>query len=521
MGEQGEFFGCEKFLCCCGAVLSMKLPPAIMILGTASNVGKSLLAAGLCRALAGRGLRVAPFKAQNMSLNSWVTAEGEEIGIAQAIQARACRLAPEAAMNPILLKPMGSQGSQILALGKPYGTMPYEEYIKHKPTLWQIVTMAYARLASGRDVMVLEGAGSPAEINLRSHDLVNLRMAHHARARAILTADIDKGGAFAALVGTMALLGKRDRSRVAAFLLNKFRGNAALLEPAMRAISRRCRRPFIGVMPYLENLRLPEEDSQSFCNNKRRHDPAPCGKLDIAILELPWLSNLADWDPLLLEPGVHVRMVARAEQLGRPHLLIIPGSRHVPKALEHLRKTELDKAICELASQLRQSGRGQIVGICAGLQVLGNRVADPHGLEGGGEHPALGLLDLTTVLEPGKILSRREAMAGPPLTRRPLPCYGQEIHHGQIRTEAKEIIVGKDGKALGWADASGQIWGAWLHGIWDADIFRHAWLNKLASQFGLGTVATLKHNPDAELDRLAAAIEKNLNLPQILAWLGA
>lgn len=490
-----------------------------MILGTASNAGKSLLAAGICKALTRRGFNIAPFKAQNMSLNSWITTAGEEIGIAQAIQARACGLEPQAAMNPVLLKPMGAQGSQILAMGKPYGTMPYSGYVKRKRDLWQIVVAAYSSLASGRDAMILEGAGSPAEINLRKHDIVNLRMARHARARAILVADIDKGGAFAAIAGTMALLSRRDRQLIAAFALNKFRGDPSLLTPALKQLKKQCGRPFLGVLPMLENLRLPEEDSANFTSRPVSQAPAPPDKLDIAIITLPYMSNFADWDPLLAEPYVHTRFVEHPEQLGKPHILLIPGSRHVPDALAKLRATGLDCAIKTLAKQMHIDGRGQIVGVCAGLEILGSAVADPEGLEGGGIHPGLDLLPLSISLETAKTLERRTATVLPPIMPTKYRCEGQEIHHGCCKTQLAPAILAENGKAVGWSNLTGQIWGTWLHGIFDNDQFRHDWLNGIAAQYNLGTVATMWYNWDNSLDMLADAVEENLNMDLLLTWL--
>lgn len=501
---------------------SKQQPPAIMFLGTTSNAGKSILTAGLCRALARRGFSAAPFKAQNMSLNSWVTDNGGEMGIAQAVQALACGLTPSALMNPVLLKPLGAQGSQIIIMGRPVGAMPYSEYVKHKPQIWKTVVSAYAELSRNRDIMVLEGAGSPAEINLRAHDIVNLRMARHARARALLVADIDRGGAFAALAGTMALLGANDRKLISAFILNKFRGEAALLSPALEKISRRCRRPFAGVMPHIPDLRLPDEDSVTLCERAASgpFQPVPPGNLDVAVLSLPAISNITDWDPLLAEPRLRVRMASSPSDLGNPHILIIPGSRNVPESLRHLRQTGLDKAITALAARMRQTGRGQIVGICAGLQILGISLVDRNGLECRGKHAGLGLMPLSTSLEPQKTLRRHKALASASLCGRALPCFGQEIHHGQCETSALPVISGMGGEPLGWsAESPARIWGTWLHGVFECDEFRHAWLDLVASEFNLDPVASATYNPDAELDRLADAVEENLDMAMILSWL--
>lgn len=485
----------------------VKLPPALMFQGTASNAGKSILTAGLCRLLARKGLKVAPFKAQNMSLNSWVADGGLELGVAQALQARACGLAPDARMNPVLLKPMGTAGCQVIVSGKPLGIMPYEEYVRIKPQIWRHIKDAYNSLAQDKNVIILEGAGSPAEINLREHDVVNMRMARHARAHVLLTADIDLGGAFAALTGTMSLLRPGDRKMVKAFVLNKFRGNAGLLEPALAALRRRWQKPFAGIVPMLP-LHLPQEDSAT---SNLKEKPAQPGQLDLAVICLPAMSNLGDFDPLAAE--AHCRLVRDPGQLGLPHAVIIPGSRHVPMALEHLRTTGMDTAIAKYAAQITTSGKGQIIGLCAGLQLLGEQLHDPDGVEGGGSFQCLGLLPLTTTLGKNKILSHTEAIALPPFCRGTLTCMGNEIHHGGISTSLAPVITSPDGRPLGWA--KGHIWGTWLHGIFDSDQFRHAWLGLLAKQWGMTPPPQLPYDLDGELDKLASALEENMDMKLI------
>ncbi len=494
-----------------------KFPPAVMCVGTASNAGKSVLAAGLCRLLARRGYSVAPFKAQNMSLNSWVTYAGEEIGIAQAVQAWACGLEPEAAMNPVLLKPLGEHRSQLVVMGKPAGIMTYAEFVSQKNGLWETVKAAYALLAQKSDIMILEGAGSPAEINLRQHDIVNLSMCRHAHARGLLTADIDRGGAFAALAGTMSLLDRKDKNCIAAFVLNKFRGDASLLAPALEQISQKFRRPFLGVIPYLPNLGLPDEDSASQ-KILPANEPLPPGMLDAAIVELPAMSNMADCDPLLAEPGVRPRLVKTAAQLGKPHIVIIPGSRNVPACLRHLRETNLDEALKNLALQMRQNSRGQILGICAGLQILGEAVVDPLGLECEGKHEGLGLLPLVTYLEPHKNLRRQKAAAD--FYGAPLPFIGQEIHHGRCQTSLPPLVAAADGSPLAYGDGKPpHVWGTWLHGIFECDQFRHAWLNRVAADYGQNPAARAAYDQDAALDRLADCLEQNLDMELLMSWM--
>lgn len=523
------------------------LPPALMVQGTCSNAGKSLLAAALCRLLARRGLRVAPFKAQNMALNSFVTSDGKEMGRAQVLQAAACGLAPDVRMNPVLLKPTSNTGSQVIVLGEPVGQMRVGEYLLYKPTAWKAVRKAYDSLTAGMDVMVLEGAGSPAEINLKAHDIVNMRMARHAGALVALVADIDRGGAFAALAGTMALLTRAERSRVGGFILNKFRGDASLLDPALSMLQRRTGKPFWGVVPMLENLRLPEEDSVSFKQgltpglHAGLHAGAPeAGLLDIVVPDLPHLSNATDLDALRDEPGVRLRIVRSAEHWGAPHAVILPGSRNTVDDLRFLQRSGLAQCVRDFASRCQQLGRGAVVGICGGLQMLGAEIADPLGLEEGGCEPGLGLLPLGTRLLAAKQLRRTCGWAHPCLTglERQSVC-GYEIHHGQTalvsadisadlpdgaKASVRVVMADSEEQPLGWGicDAQGRarVWGSYLHGLFDVDGFRHAFLQSLRHDAGLPAAPLASYGLGPELDRLADAVEDALDMPAILAQLG-
>lgn len=518
-----------------------------MVQGTCSNAGKSLLAAALCRLLARRGLRVAPFKAQNMALNSFVTSDGKEMGRAQVLQAAACGLAPDVRMNPVLLKPTSNTGSQVIVLGEPVGQMRVGEYLRYKPTAWKAVRKAYDSLAAGMDVMVLEGAGSPAEINLKAHDIVNMRMARHAGALVALVADIDRGGAFAALAGTMALLTRAERSRVGGFILNKFRGDASLLDPALSILQRRTGKPFWGVVPMLENLRLPEEDSVSFKQGLTpglhaggHADPAESGLLDIVVPDLPHLSNATDLDALRDEPGVRLRIVCSAEYWGAPHAVILPGSRNTVDDLRFLQRSGLAQCVRDFAIQCRQLGRGAVVGICGGLQMLGAEIADPLGLEEGGCEPGLGLLPLGTRLLAAKRLRRTCGWAHPCLTglERQSVC-GYEIHHGQTavvpadipsdllagaKASVRVVMADSEEQPLGWGlcDAQGRarVWGSYLHGLFDVDGFRHAFLQSLRHDASLPAAPLASYGLGPELDRLADAVEDALDMPAILAQLG-
>ncbi|WP_241159420.1 MULTISPECIES: cobyric acid synthase [unclassified Desulfovibrio] len=508
--------------------------PALMVQGTCSDAGKSLIAAALCRLFARRGLKVAPFKAQNMALNSFVTLKGEELGRAQALQAAACGLEPDARMNPVLLKPVSDQGSQVIVLGRPVGMMRVRDYIIYKRKAWGAVRRAWAELSEGRDLMVLEGAGSPAEINLRRHDIVNMRMAAHAGAKVLLVADIDRGGAFAALAGTMALLGRADRARVAGFALNRFRGDASLLAPAMEAVSRRTRRPFFGVIPMIPGLRLPEEDSVSFKLGRSPgmgtgQEPAAPGLLDAALIDLPHISNVTDCDALRAEPGLRLRAVRRPEELGRPQLAILPGSRNSMADMAFLRASGLADALRAHALKCLEAGRGAVVGICGGLQLLGERIHDPLGLEAGknGERTVagLGLLPLVTELAPGKTLRRAEGTALPTVAGEALPVAGYEIHHGVSESRGAQVIMrNREGAPLGWGRLDGgntaRIWGTYLHGVFDSDSFRHALLGRLRREAGLAPVAGAVWDLGPELDRVADVVAASLDMAAIDALLG-
>ena len=522
------------------------LPPALMIQGTCSNAGKSLITAAVCRLLARRGLRVAPFKAQNMALNSFVTSDGKEMGRAQVLQAAACGLAPDVRMNPVLLKPTSNVGSQVIVLGEAVGHMRVGEYLAYKPEAWKAVRRAYRSLAADMDVMVLEGAGSPAEINLKAHDIVNMRMARYAGAHVALVADIDRGGAFAALAGTMALLTRAERGRVGGFILNKFRGDASLLDPALIMLQKRTGKPFWGVVPMLENLRLPEEDSVSFKEGltpglRMGQTSGGPGLLDIVVPDLPHLSNATDLDALRDEPGVQLRIVRHADQWGAPHVVILPGSRNTVGDLHFLRSTGLAGLVQEFARQCMAGGTGALVGICGGLQMLGVEIADPLRIEEGGCEPGLGLLPLHTRLLAAKRLCRAAGWVDACVTGAERQAVtGYEIHHGETSSLHGElsdiagepaagdvasavmrvVMTDSGGSALGWgrcdARGSARVWGSYLHGLFDEDAFRHAFLRRLRHEAGLPSAPETAYSLGPELDRLADAVEAALDMPAIL-----
>lgn len=502
------------------------LPPAIMVLGTASHAGKSLLTAGLCRLLTRRGLSVAPFKAQNMALNSAVTPDGGEIGRAQALQAQACGLLPDVRMNPILLKPHSDMGSQVVVLGQARGHADIYAYDAMKPALFEDACRAYASLAQGRDYMILEGAGSPAEINLKARDLVNTRMAREARARAILVGDIDRGGVFAALAGTMDLLEPWEQDLVLGLVVNKFRGDASLLPPALHAISARTGKPFIGVIPWLANLGLPEEDSLGLRYGEHvQHGLLPAlahDELDVAVANLPCVGNIVDIDPLCAEPGVRVRLVSRAEELGQPDLIIFPGSKSTASDLRYIRSTGLIDAVMQRLSA-QEGDAPDVLGICAGLQMLGLRVEDSLGLEEPAGHvePGMGLLPLVTRMAEQKIVRRTQYSDN--LLH--LPLHGYEIHHGRTAPVSGHDapldvwMVDGSGQSLGWKVSSrggSRIWATYAHGLFEDDTFRAAFLNNLRRRKHKTERPAIRYSLEPGLNRLADALEEHLDLARLL-----
>nr|VFK25441.1 MAG: adenosylcobyric acid synthase (glutamine-hydrolysing) [Candidatus Kentron sp. MB]VFK29086.1 MAG: adenosylcobyric acid synthase (glutamine-hydrolysing) [Candidatus Kentron sp. MB]VFK74669.1 MAG: adenosylcobyric acid synthase (glutamine-hydrolysing) [Candidatus Kentron sp. MB] len=489
--------------------------PALMFQGTASNAGKSVLAAAFCRILVEDGYRVAPFKAQNMSLNSYVTRDGGEMGRAQVVQAQACGRAPDVRMNPVLLKPNTDTGAQVIVNGKPVGNMDVGAYFRYKREAFESVRAAYDSLASEVDVMVLEGAGSPGEVNLKRHDIVNMGMAAHAESPVVIVGDIDRGGVFASFVGTMEVLWERERARVAGFIVNRFRGEKALLADAMAYVRAHTGAPVLGVIPYLWDLGLPEEDSVSFQARGREEVARGADQVEVALVSLPHISNFTDFDPLEQEPDVALRVVRRARELGAPDVVVLPGSKNVPGDLAYLRESGLAQAICALSEQ------GVVVfGVCAGMQILGEEIADPHGLESaGGACRGLGLLPIRTVLAKEKTLQQvraRHAESG-------LSLQGYEIHHGVTTgTGVRDAMIREDGTVIGFSTRDGRVTGAYLHGLFDNDVFRRWFLDDLRVRRGLAPVGAVQTSYDLEpaLDRLAAVVRENLDVAVIYQRMG-
>jgi adenosylcobyric acid synthase len=487
----------------------------LMVCGTGSDVGKSFLVTGLCRLLSRRGTRVAPFKAQNMANNASVTADGAEIAHAQWVQAVAAGAEPEAAMNPILLKPTSERASQVVVRGRPVGTWSAARYQREKAALIPVVLDALAELRARYDVVICEGAGSAAEINLLDGDIVNLRVAHEAGIPAVVVGDIDRGGVFASLFGTVALLPEDLRGCVRAFVVNKFRGDAALLGDATADLERRCGVPTLGVVPMVAGCDLDAEDSLAL--DVLRPSAAP-GAFDVAAVRFPHVANFGDLDPLRLEPGVSVRWVRTPAELGRPHLVVLPGSKSTRADLAWLCDTGLAAALAASAAP--------VVGICAGLQMLGGRIDDGSGIEGApGAATGLGLLPVDTRFEPDKVLDRPAGCAtgGPGKGER---VAGYRIHHGRVsaRTGAQPWLVADDGTALGWhAD---RVAGTTLHGLFESDRFRAAVLGWAAEEAGAperggGDAVSFAAARAARFDRIADALERHLDLDRLSSLIEA
>ncbi len=493
-----------------------RMKPAVMFQGTGSNAGKSIMAAALCRILLQDGYSVAPFKAQNMSLNSYVTREGGEMGRAQVVQAQACRIDPDVRMNPILLKPSSDTGAQVILMGKPVGNMDVARYIHYKPEAFATVKKVYDSLASEHDVIILEGAGSPAEVNLKHHDIVNMTMARYARSPVILVGDIDRGGVFASFIGTMEVLAEWERALVAGFVINRFRGDKALLDDAIAYVERYTGRPTFGVVPYLMDLGLPEEDSVTF-KSVPKEGQRPTGDfVEIALIDLPHISNFTDFDSLRLEPDVHLSIVREPRDMNNPDAVILPGSKNVIGDLDYLKKVGLAEKITRLV----HNGKTEIIGICGGFQILGREIADPHGIESGGRSiEGLGLLPVTTTLAIEKTLesvTARHVDSG-------LAVRGYEIHHGQTNGIDLPAIVVRDGGAVaGVKSGDGLLWGTYLHGIFDADEFRRWFIDKLRVRRALPPLGKVVAAYDLEpaFDRLADVVRRCLNIEKIYRLMG-
>jgi adenosylcobyric acid synthase len=478
----------------------------LMIQGTTSDAGKSAVVTGLCRWLARRGVRVVPFKPQNMALNSAVTVDGGEIGRAQAVQAQAAGLEPHTDMNPVLLKPNTDIGAQVIIQGRALTNMDARVYHDYKTIALRAVLESYQRLRQAYDVVLVEGAGSPAEINLRDKDIANMGFAEAVDCPVWLVADIDRGGVFAHLVGTLALLAPSEQTRVQGFVINRFRGDIALLQPGLDWLERETGKPVLGVIPYLHGLHLEAEDAVA-----RTAVAAEADGLKVAVPVLARISNHTDLDPLRLHPQVDVHWVGPGDPMPPSDLIILPGSKSTRGDLQRLREHGWDRAIYR---HLRYGGK--LIGICGGFQMLGRVVRDPHGFEGpAGDSPGLDLLDLETTLEPEKQLRRVEGR----LTLENAPVSGYEIHLGVTQGSALErpatILPDTVDGAL---SADGRILGTYLHGLFDAAPARDA----LLRWAGLAVRETPDYRAlrEAGIDRLADALRDCLDMAALERCLG-
>lgn len=478
---------------------------AIMIQGTASNAGKTLLAAGLCRIFRQEGYSVAPFKSQNMALNSYITREGLEMGRAQVMQAEACGLEPDVRMNPILLKPTSDHRSQVIVNGEVLETMDAAAYFHQKPSLLPHIQQAYQALAAEHDIIVLEGAGSPAEINLKEGDLVNMGMAKLAQAPVLLAGDIDRGGVFAALAGTMLLLNDDEKALVKGVIINKFRGDVDILRPGLAALESIIQKPVLGVVPYLD-LRLDDEDSLTGRFAARSNAPDPSALVDIAVLRLPRIANFTDFNALELLEGFTLRYVASPRDLGAPDLLLVPGSKNTMADLTWLRQSGLADAI------LRHAGANRpIIGVCGGFQMLGQKISDPYAVEEGGEMPGLGLLPHTTLFGPEKKRVQIEGTLSPvkgifrELSGQ--PCRGYEIHMGRSDTGANLV-------------QNGNVYGTYIHGFFDLPEVTRTIARALLKAKGLDCLepraVDMRAFKETQYDLLADALRRSLDLNAIL-----
>ncbi|MFQ5671554.1 MAG: cobyric acid synthase [Nitrospinales bacterium] len=489
----------------------------LMIQGTGSGVGKSVITAAFCRRFYLDGWRVAPFKAQNMSLNSFVTEDGGEMGRAQVYQAEACGLKPHVAMNPILLKPCGDNLSQVIVLGKVTENRDARDYYSHRGKYLKPVKDAFDYLRKNYDLVVLEGAGSPAEINLKEMDFVNMHMAKIARTPVLVVGDIDRGGVFAWMKGTYDLLDEEEQKLVAGFIINKFRGDIELLKPGIRMFEDKVQKPVVGVIPFYHDLLVDEEDDMPFSADPGAVSPDG-DTLDVAVIRLPRISNFTDMTPLTREPGVSVRYVRRAPQLRDPDLIIIPGSKNTLGDLRFMKETKLDQAIIEC----HRSGT-VILGICAGFQILGRSIHDPWNVESARKKEAgLGLLDFATTLDKQKI-TRQSTLrtCDSPFFKQGLTVRGYEIHMGvtKFHTPYPPLFAsenGADPRCSGIADDG--LVGTYLHGFFDEDELRVEFLRSIRRHRGLPDVSSnLKYKAfrEKQLDRLAEMVDRHIDMKKI------
>ena len=513
-----------------------RMAKALMIQGTMSNAGKSLITAGLCRLFKQDGYRVAPFKSQNMALNSYITADGKEMGRAQAVQAEAAGLLPDVRMNPILLKPTSDTGSQVILMGAVQGNMKAADYYRRKTDYIPVIREAYESLAGEYEIIVIEGAGSPVEINLKENDIVNMGMAGIADAAVLLVGDIDRGGVFAQLLGTMELFEPDERDRVKGLIINKFRGDVSILEPGLKMIEDRCAKPVIGVVPY-SDIHIEDEDSLAGELTDGFGDKC-AGAIDIAIVRLKWISNFTDADSFRTDKDVCIRYVTMPDEIGTPDMILIPGSKNTMADMRFLRECGLEAAIKRLAS------KGVIVfGICGGYQLMGHRISDEVNAEGGGSMDGMGLLPVNTVFDDVKVtrqvIGHTSRLRGPFEMLSDINVSGYEIHmgrseyiderpayftvnepectNGESREDGQRVYITNDGCV------NGNCIGTYMHGIFDNTDFRDALVDIMFKKKGMnrksGSVS-YKEYKEEQYDALAGVLRASLDIDKIYKILG-
>lgn len=497
---------------------------AIMVQGTMSNAGKSLLAAGLCRIFKQDGYRVAPFKSQNMALNSFITEEGLEMGRAQVMQAEAAGIAPSVKMNPILLKPTNDVGSQVIVNGEVLGTMSARDYFKFKRQLFPKVMEAYEELAAQNDIIVIEGAGSPAEINLKDDDIVNMGMAKRAKAPVLLVGDIDRGGVFAQLIGTVMLLEEEEKKLVKGLIVNKFRGDKTILDPGIEMLEQRAGIPVVGVAPYLD-IQVEDEDSLT----ERFEGNQEVGLIDLAVIRLPRISNFTDFNPLESIPGVSLRYVRHVRELKNPDMILLPGTKNTMEDLLWMRQNGLEAAI------LKEAAKGKLVfGVCGGYQMLGQTLSDPHHVEAGGQIEGMGLLPMDTVFEEAKTRTRvcgqlceltgvLKGMSG-------VPLEGYEIHMGESVPREETACMSRITDQVTGAKkvdglCAGNVYGTYIHGIFDREEVSKGLVEAIGKAKGVDvsemTGVDFAAFKETQYDLLADGLRKHLDMEKIYEILNA
>ena len=498
----------------------------IMVQGTMSNSGKSFITAGLCRVFAQDGYWVAPFKSQNMALNSYITKDGLEMGRAQVVQAEAAGAEPTADMNPILLKPTSHTGSQVIVNGRVRGQMKAMDYFKHKTELIPDIMAAFGRLSEACDIIVIEGAGSPAEINLKENDIVNMGLAKMVDAPVLLVGDIDRGGVFASLYGTVKLLEAEEQARIQGLIINKFRGDPEILKPGVQMIEELVHIPVVGVVP-MEKIDIDDEDSLS----EHLLSEEMTGGLDVAVIRLPHISNFTDFTAFERRPGVSLRYVDRASKLGNPHLILLPGTKNTMADLRWLRNNGLEERIIRLSKD-----GVSVMGVCGGYQMLGGVLSDPEGVEDGGEMAGMGLLPGQTIFREEKTRTR---ICGAVINGglKGCPVEGYEIHMGDTRMEERDSreflpwLRLADGRMDGMTNRDGTVMGTYLHGIFDEGDFLtrlieplmeryHLNGDKAAADEGFDQMPDMKAYKEAEYDKLADLVRKSLDMEKIYQIMG-